>query len=94
MHNSNEYVVLLERAKKELENPENNSTGIEPCLKGQYMEQIIGLQKFINTTASTNCSDDPYFQEMFLCGFIHRSMVNDDLLDFLKKDKLSYKFYQ
>lgn len=89
-----QYEEILADAINELQDPKKSSTGIEESLCGRFMDEMIKLQKFINTTASTNYPHNKYFQGMFLCGFIHKSLVTKEFLEFLESKNLSYVLYQ
>lgn len=57
------------RLKKHREgklNKEDNISGIEDELNGEYLDQMIDLNRFMNSTASTNYPSDPSFQNMFI----------------------------
>ena len=65
---SNTYELFLQEARKELiafkRDPENDgSTGIEPPLAhSPYIDQMIQLNHYMGTTASTNHPGNPFFQ--------------------------------
>lgn len=87
---------LLEGVKElnafKLNNQKSGSTGIDESLVEPYLDQIIKLNQFVNTTASTNNPSDPLFQKMFLCGWIHKSYVTPYLLERLKMLHFNYVF--
>lgn len=61
-----EGVKRLKKHEEGCLNDEDNISGIEDCLKGKYLDQMINLNNYINTTASTNYPSDPTFQAMFV----------------------------
>lgn len=51
---------------------ESGPTGLEePLLAEPYFTQMLNLNKYIYTSASTNYVDNPYFQEMFITFACH-----------------------
>lgn len=69
--------------------PGHSPTNIEDDLKGIYLDQMIELNKFIYTTASTNDPHNSMFQPMFISGYMPLSkayaLIND-LNDFYPND--------
>ena len=57
-----------------------NTTGFEPCLVGEYLDDIKDLNNFILTSSSTNEPDNPEFQSMFVQFYTTR-----DIADLLSK---------
>ena len=74
-----------------LEESSYSLTGIEPCLYGIYLDQIIELNKYVFTTVSTNEPHDPEFQEMFVGGLMINSMLSG-LIAFCKEKGYNYTF--
>jgi hypothetical protein len=66
-----------------------NSTGIEDSLVEPFLSQIIDLNKYISTTASTNYPNS-LFQEMFVDGWIHKDYVTDGFLQ--KMNEMNYNY--
>ena len=91
---SNSYIKILERGRNHLlrfkEDKEYSGiTGIEESLVQPYLNQIIELNNYIYTTASTNYPDE-FIQPMFICGAIHKSLITKEFLEELNKNKYSY----
>lgn len=84
---------LLEHGRKQLldfrENPDSdNSTGIEDSLVEPYLSQMIEMNNYIYTTASTNYPAAlPFFQPFFLEGVTRLSTAKR------LYQKLSDKYY-
>lgn len=71
---------------------EDNITGIEESiLEGSYMKQIIKLNKYIYTTASTNYPNDIYFQPMCVSGYMLKTQAKK-LKILLEESEISYNF--
>jgi len=91
------YQSLLQHARDELEifcqsDRYIGKTGFDPSLVEPYLTQIIKLNNWIFTDASTNDPADEMFQAMFVSGVIHQSLVKK-LVAFLKKTNYSFVFY-
>lgn len=89
--------------KKDIDSGKNEKWWIksekEPATKGTtgicfiphpFIDQLIDLNSYVNTYASTNTPDDPFFQAMFCDGWIHRSLISQQLLGDLIKNNISY----
>jgi hypothetical protein len=73
------------------EDPFNaGKTGIEPSLIGEFLNQMIELNKFIYTVASTNNPYNLVFQAMFIDGYVERSKLTDKFISALQERELSY----
>jgi hypothetical protein len=57
---------------------------------GRFADEIIALNQFISTEASTNFPEDPTFQPMFISGFIHKKYVTEKFIECLKTLGLTY----
>jgi hypothetical protein len=66
-----------------------NITGIDDSLVEPYLSQIIELNKYMNTTAST-VYPDQLCQQMYVHGWIHRSYVTQKFLQ--KMNELNYDY--
>lgn len=73
------------------DNDSKNVTGLEPSLVGSYLDQLIKLNYYLFTDASTNYPADPFFQPMILKGWIHKDLVTNGFIQELKK--MNYSFY-
>ncbi len=95
----NIYEKFLEAGRKELiefkNDPENSvsSTGIENTLVEPFLSQIIELNKYMNTTASTN-EPSYLFQAMFIDGWIHKKYITPEFLQKLKDYNYNYVIRQ
>jgi hypothetical protein len=72
-----EYETLLDYGLSNLEDYIVNSeasgpTGIEKHLVGRYLSDIMTLNEYMYTTASTNYPNDPKFQPMFIVGLMYK----------------------
>lgn len=68
----------------------SGETGIEVSLIGEFLVQMIELNKFMYTTCSTNHPYDLIFQEMFVGGFVERLKITDQFLTEMRNRGLSY----
>src|SRR5580704_2645345 len=69
------------------------STGLQD-LREPYFSQIMELNRFMNTTESTNHPRDPRFQDMFLGGWILREYLTPRVLELLQERKWSFLVIQ
>lgn len=90
-----EYDQLLASGKRELSGDlGRSSTGADyRALFGRYLKEMISLNDYISTSASTNFTYDKYLQAMYITGFIHKSLVTDEFMKFLQSKNYSYVFY-
>lgn len=73
------------------EDPFNHGkTGINPDLIGEFLDQMIELNKYMYTTASTNNPYNLAFQAMFVDGYVERQMLTDKFISELRDRNLSY----
>jgi hypothetical protein len=88
------YLQSKKRESDEKEVPTySGDTGIEESLVSPYLEQMICLNKYVYTDASANYPDDPYFQHMFVSGWIRKDQITFDLLTKLESNRYSYHFF-
>ena len=85
----NTYEQLLESGRRNLRNyietMDGGPTGIEESLQGDFLAQIIELNNYMFTTASTNYPDRiPNFQPFFIDAIIDTKLLNK-LLDYIQE---------
>lgn len=74
---------------------EDNITGVEESLfeNPVYYRQILDLSRYVYTTASTNDPNNPYFQPMFVTGYMLKSQAKK-LKPILEKQKIAFRFME
>lgn len=90
----NMFKTLQKRAYDELVKFKNkekfdNHTGIEDHLRQPYLDQIIDLNKYVITDASTNIPNNIYFSPMFVEGVIENRYV-EKFVELLNNHDVSY----
>ena len=85
-----EYNQMLRESRNELEEFQRTgaagSTGID---KGLPVKEMLELNKYMRTTASTNYPS-VQFQPMFVCGWIWKKLVTPAVCQALKEAKINY----
>lgn len=97
MSESKEYDALLEKGTNDLlkfknDNTSTTETNIETSLVQPYLDQMIELNKYMYTHASTN-NPGGLFQPFFLDAIIHKKYITPKFLEKLKEYNFDYTIY-